>query len=230
MPDFTLPGDPPLSVTLRRSARARRYSLRVSRLDGRVTLTLPMGAPQAEAVAFLRAREDWVRGHLARQPDLHRIDLGSRIPVAGQTRVLARAPDGPPRLDGGHLFVSPRARAVGAQAEAVLKDEARARLSDTAHRAAQALGRRVTGLTLKDTRSRWGSCSAQGRLMFSWRLILAPPEVLDYVAIHEAAHLVEMNHSTAFWTQVARLCPDYPRHRDWLRLHGADLHRYRFRD
>lgn len=230
MPEITLPGEPPVAVSLRRSARARRFSLRVSRLDGRVTLTLPMGAPQAEALAFLQARAGWVRGHLARQPDLHRVELGSVLPVAGQPRRVGRAMDGPPRLDGAQLLVGPRARAIGPQAEAVLREEARARLTDAALRAARVYGRTVTGITLKDTRSRWGSCSAQGRLMFSWRLVLAPSEVLDYVAIHEAAHLVEMNHSRAFWAQVARLCPDYAAHRDWLRVHGAGLHRFRFRD
>ncbi len=90
------------------------------------------------------------------------------------------------------------------------------------------LGRGYRSLTLRDTRSRWGSCSAAGGLMFSWRLILAPPEILDYVAAHEVAHLAEMNHSPAFWRVVAGLCPDYARHRAWLRKHGQTLHAYDF--
>jgi hypothetical protein len=88
----------------------------------------------------------------------------------------------------------------------------------------------VARITLRDTRSRWGSCTADGALMYSWRLILAPPSVLDYVAAHEAAHLVEMNHSARFWALVERLCPDWQAERAWLRREGAALQAWRFRD
>jgi predicted metal-dependent hydrolase len=88
-------------------------------------------------------------------------------------------------------------------------------------RHAAALGRQPRALSLRDTRSRWGSCTHDGRLMFSWRLAMAPPEVLDYVAAHEVAHLAHMDHSPAFWAATARLMPDYARHRAWLRAHGA---------
>jgi hypothetical protein len=90
------------------------------------------------------------------------------------------------------------------------------------------LGRPYTRITLRDTRSRWGSCASSGALSYSWRLIMAPPEVLDYVAAHEVAHLAEMNHSAAYWAGVARLLPGYEAPRQWLRAHGAGLHRYRF--
>jgi predicted metal-dependent hydrolase len=121
-------------------------------------------------------------------------------------------------------------RAVPAAVAGVLKALARDRLTEASDRHAAALGRRYTRLTLRDTRSRWGSCSSAGALMYSWRLILAPPEVLDYVAAHEVAHLAQMNHSPAFWAEVARLCPSYPTHRTWLRRSGDTLHRYRFSD
>jgi predicted metal-dependent hydrolase len=83
-------------------------------------------------------------------------------------------------------------------------------------------------ITLRDTRSRWGSCTAAGNLMFSWRLAMAPPEILEYVAAHEVAHLREMNHGAGFWTLVAELTPDYDARRRWLHAHGPALHRYRF--
>jgi predicted metal-dependent hydrolase len=86
----------------------------------------------------------------------------------------------------------------------------------------------VTQISLRDTRSRWGSCSAEGRLMYSWRLIMAPPSVLDYVAAHEVAHLVQMNHSEAFWAVVQGLYPGWQRQRDWLRHQGGALHVWDF--
>ena len=87
----------------------------------------------------------------------------------------------------------------------------------------------MTGIALRDTRSRWGSCTAQGRLMFSWRLAMAPDGVLDYVAAHEVAHLAHMNHAPAFWAEVGRLMPDWTARRDWLRRNGAALQAWQFR-
>ncbi|MEJ2016123.1 MAG: M48 family metallopeptidase [Limibacillus sp.] len=107
-----------------------------------------------------------------------------------------------------------------------LKAEAKSELVWRAREMAARLERKVTRVTVRDTRSRWGSCSHQGALSFSWRLILAPEEILDYLVAHEVAHLVEMNHAPAFWRQVARLQPDHKRARAWLKREGASLWRY----
>jgi predicted metal-dependent hydrolase len=93
---------------------------------------------------------------------------------------------------------------------------------------ARRLGRAPRGISLRDPRARWGSCSADGNLMFSWRLALAPSAVLDYVVAHEVAHLAELNHSSRFWAEVGRLCPGYEAQRVWLRRHGPDLHAFDF--
>lgn len=112
--------------------------------------------------------------------------------------------------------------------QAALKCLARDRLAEATDRHAASIGRQVRRITLRDTRSRWGSCTSEGNLMFSWRLILAPPEVLDYVAAHEVAHLVHMDHSRAFWAQVERLFPPHEPARAWLKREGTGLHRWRF--
>jgi len=117
-----------------------------------------------------------------------------------------------------------------ARLKAFLKLQARGRLQVACEFYAERLGRGFGKITLRDTRSRWGSCSANGDLMFSWRLIMAPPEVLDYVAAHEVAHLVEMNHSAAYWDVVRGIYPDYEAPRCWLKANGGLLHRYRFDD
>ena len=223
---MALPGSPDVEVRLRWSAQARRLSLRVSRMDGRVTLSVPPGISLGTAEAFLKRKAGWVRGHLAAQPPAERPELGTLVPVEGRVRRIA-AVQGRPRLVGDALEVNP-SREVAPQVAAVLKALARDRLAAACDAHAARLNRRYTALVLRDPRTRWGSCSSGGRLMFSWRLVMAPPEVLDYVAAHEVAHLVEMNHSAAFWAQVARICPDHARHRAWLRDQGADLHRMRF--
>jgi len=172
-------GNPPIEVALRRSARAKRLSLRVSRLDGRVTLTIPQYGSEKEAMGFLRERESWLRGHIDSVAPVKEIAIGGQVPIAGH--------DVPIR-------------------------EGYARLS------------------IRDTRSRWGSCSSQAVLMYSWRLVMAPEDVLNYVAAHECAHLVEMNHSQAFWDVVGGVMPDYAVHRRWLRENGDTLHRVSFDD
>lgn len=221
-----LPGSPEVEVRLRWSAQARRLSLRVSRMDGRVTLSVPPGISLGTAEAFLKRKAGWVRGHLAAQPALELPVLGGLVPVEGRPRRIAPIA-GRARLTGDAIEVNP-ARAVAPQVAAVLKTLARDRLAAACDAHAARLGRSYTALVLRDPRSRWGSCSSTGRLMFSWRLVMAPPEVLDYVAAHEVAHLVEMNHSAAFWAHVVRICPDHARHRSWLRDRGAELHRLRF--
>jgi len=220
--ELTLAGEPPIGVALRRSARARRLSLRVSRLDGRVTLTVPRFVPEAEAMAFARSKERWLRAQLGEVQGIEVVGDGTVLPVEGVPTDIALRP-GRARFDGARLTA-----ASGTAVAAWLKARARDRLAAAVDRHADALGRRPTAMSLRDTRSRWGSCSAEGRLMFSWRLVLAPPPVLDYVAAHEVAHLRRMDHSAAFWAVVEGLCPGFREERAWLRRDGASLHRWRF--
>ena len=128
------------------------------------------------------------------------------------------------------LLVPDDPEKLGPRLAAYLRALARDRLAAASDRHAAALRRPYRKITLRDTRSRWGSCTAQGDLMYSWRLVMAPPEVLDYVAAHEVAHLAQMNHSPAFWAVVERLYGDWRPARRWLQVEGASLHRYRFGD
>lgn len=226
-----LPGDPPISLHLKPSARARRLSLRVSRLDGKVTLTLPRGASRRHALNFANDQVGWIRRQLENQTDHIRPMPGQSIPFLGVERPIIAAKLRAPRLtDAGIEVPKHDPDRTPARLMGFLKTEARAALSEAASRHASALGHPHGRITLRDTRSRWGSCSSAGDLMFSWRLIMAPPEVLNYVAAHEVAHLEEMNHSRAFWSLVEQLCPDYRAPRDWLHDNAPALHGYRFRD
>ena len=223
----TLAGNPPINVTLRNSTRAKRLSLRVSRLDGRVTLTMPHRTPPREGIAFLEAKEPWLRGHLDQLSPVQEATTGGTVLFRGRTCLIDATRSGRPFVTDDRIIVRAD-KPAGPQIKALLRHEARNALAGASDRYAALLGRRYTRLTIRDTRSRWGSCTSQGALMYSWRLIMAPPAVLDYVAAHEVAHLVEMNHSGAFWQVVARLRPAYQTHRQWLRDKGDLLHRISF--
>ena len=229
-----LSGDPAIAVSVRRSARARRLSLRISRADGTVTLTLPKGTPLHEGMAFAADREAWLRRHLAEigagRQDRPALGFGMAIPLRGRPVTLVSGPVRRPVAEGETLVLPGGEERIGPRVQAYLKATARDALAEAADRHAARLGRGYGRLTLRDTRGRWGSCSSRGDLMFSWRLIMAPDPVLDYVAAHEVAHLVEMNHAPAFWTVVARLCPGYEAPRGWLRTHGSSLHALRLTD
>lgn len=230
MGQHLLPGNPPVELTLRRSPRARRISLRVSGLDGLVTLTLPRGVTEREALDFAHSKGDWLRAQLQDRPGQVAVGWGAVIPVEGQDLRIVPGEGRRVLADGDMLCVPGPQGSVAPRLQAFLKTLARDRLAVASDRYAGAIGRSYTRITLRDTRSRWGSCTAAGGLMYSWRLILAPPEVLDYVAAHEVAHLQEMNHSAAFWNLVQDMLPDYREPRAWLRKNGADLHRFRFGD
>jgi predicted metal-dependent hydrolase len=227
-----LPGSPPVEVHLKRSARARRFSLRVSRLDGKVTLSIPLRAREGEALAFLKGQEGWLRQTLQGMPDsiVQPVGFGSMVPVEGRDLQVGPGTGRSIRVEGDQILVPGDPASAGARLAAWLKVLARDRLARASTHYAGLVDRPYATLALRDTRSRWGSCSPDGRLMYSWRLIMAPPAVLDYVAAHEVAHLVEMNHSTAYWTVVSRICPGWQAQRAWLHQNGQTLHRLRFQD
>ncbi len=225
-----LPGDDEVALILRRSARVRRFSLRVSRLDGRVTLSMPAHARESEALAFAAAQADWIRRMQSGAVAATRVGFGTALPVEGRLLTLTPGAVRAPLVDGDRLILPDGADRAAARALAWLRLLARARLQAASDGYAARIGRNHAGLTLRDTRSRWGSCAHDGRLMYSWRLIMAPPAVLDYVAAHEVAHLAEMNHSPAFWAVVRDLMPGYEVHRRWLKREGNRLQAYLFTD
>jgi predicted metal-dependent hydrolase len=228
MKDPVLPGNPPIPLTLRRSARARRISLRISQLDGRVTLTMPKRLPEREALDFAETKQDWIRKHLAERGEDVIVAPGAELPLGGKVLRIAAGQGRGVRIGDQEIIVPGAPESIGTRLAAHLREVARDRLAAACDDYAARLGRPYSRLTLRDTRSRWGSCTSDGGLMFSWRLIMTPPEVLDYVAAHEVAHLAQMNHSPAFWAEVTRIYGDYAAPRQWLRDHGGGLHRYKF--
>lgn len=220
-------GDIPVRV--RRSDRARRMTLRVARAGGEVVLTLPRRVSVQDALAFAKSRAEWLRRVRAQMPPRQIVAHGAMIPIEGQDRLITPADIRRAALQGGALLV-PRQRPAGAVVAGWLRHLAQKRLAVACDRYAAMLGRQFRAISLRDTRSRWGSCTAEGRLMFSWRLAMAPPAVLDYVAAHEVAHLRHMDHSAEFWAATEALMPDYATHRAWLRQQGHMLLAWQFRE
>lgn len=219
-------GAPPISIAVRRRANARRLTLRISP-KGPV-LTIPKRASLKDARDFAIRKESWVRDRLLAQPARRNLAEGGEILIEGQPRRIIQGTGRRCNLTGDSLAVPGTPDTHPARIKAFLKERARATLLAACEKYAGELGRPFSKITLRDTRSRWGSCTSTGGLMFSWRLIMAPPDVLDYVAAHEVAHLVEMNHSDRFWRIVSDLDPDWQQSRDWLKRHGGMLHAYDF--
>ncbi len=219
-------------IVLRRRPTARRLTLRVSSATGEVVMTLPARTSLATAQTFALGHGGWIAARLARMPVRVAFAVGSILPLRGiDHRIVHRGETG-----GLTRIESQDGEAVISVACALphlprrvadfLEREARRDLAEAVRLYTEKLGQAPKRITVRDTRSRWGSCTARGELNFSWRLILAPPLVLDYLVAHEMAHLREMNHSARFWTLVGSLCPHVEEAERWLKRNGAGLHRF----
>jgi predicted metal-dependent hydrolase len=193
-----------------------------------VEVVAPPRASQREIAKFVERNGAWVDQARARRPVHSPFVAGATIPFRGEPHVveLTGKLRGTIERAEGTIRVPSLAEHLPRRLRQYLIAEARAAIAESLADHAEALGRTFPPVTLRDTTSRWGSCSAKGHLSFSWRLILAPPDVLDYVVAHEAAHLVHMNHGPDFWALCRQLAPHTDTARAWLKAHGAGLHRY----
>lgn len=217
-----------VQVRLEVNTRARRVLLRVDPKQREGVAVAPRSRDLQAAAAFARERADWLDAQMSHLPLPRPLADGAVVPLRGMPcRLSLGGPGRTARLSVGEETVLSAPGDPDTFAQRIVRYLRKAALSDlgdAVDRHCATLGVAARRVSVKDTRSRWGSCTADGRLAFSWRLVLAPPEVLDYVAAHECAHLLEMNHSERFWGHVARCRPDWKVQRDWLRQHGASLH------
>jgi predicted metal-dependent hydrolase len=220
-------------VQLRRHRQARRYTLRIDSATRDVVLTIPPRGSLKEARDFAQTHGGWIAARLKRLPEAAPFAHGIEVPLRGvmhrivhrrgqRGTVWTEIDDRGNRL----LCVAGEPPHLDRRIADFLKREARRDLEAASQRHADSLRVKVKRVSIRDQSSRWGSCSSTGVLSYSWRLILAPPFVLDYLAAHEVAHLVELNHSPRFWRLVNKLYPGFERAKAWLDRHGTDLHRY----
>ncbi len=217
-------------LTIKENSRATRLTLRIEPGGRALRLTVPTGLPQREVTDFLDRHRSWLTAKMARFSGESLLEEGGMLFLRGVAHRIARTgrlrgiteavvEDGEPVLK-----VSGAPEHLSRRIADFLKKEARLDLERLATAHAKNLGRRITSLTLRDTRSRWGSCAVDGALSFSWRIVMAPPYVIDYLAAHEVAHLEQMNHGPDFWSLCERLCPMTREARHWLKRNGTLLH------
>lgn len=219
-------------VTLKLNPRARRLIVKVHPSTGEVTVVAPSRRSLSHAMEFARKESEWIARRLAHVPEPVPLGLGRRIPLRGEEHVIRygeanRRPVWIEHEDDERIIrVNGRAEHAARRVLDFLKKEARAVLNARALHYSDVLGVKPRRITLRDTATRWGSCSSCRSLSFSWRLILAPSFVLDYVVAHEVAHLREMNHGPRFWRLVGELVANVEKPQAWLSEHGVMLHRY----
>jgi predicted metal-dependent hydrolase len=215
----------PVRLAWRRSTRARRVSLRVDPSDGSVVITLPPKAGTKTAMTLLQTHLDWISDRIAVLPQAISFADGASVPIGGQPHRIRHLPQarGGAWLADGELHVTGAAEFLPRRVGDFLRAEAGRRLAALVTDKAAKAELRPRRLTVKDTTSRWGSCAPDGSLAFSWRLVMAPGFVQDYVAAHEVAHLRHMNHRRPFWALVDELTPHTATAIPWLKREGPAL-------
>jgi len=221
----------PSYITLRRSTRARRLALRLDPKDRTFHLIIPTGMSLKRAQRFAEEHDGWMLDKLSELPEPVPFSEGTDIPVLGQNRRIHVFYD--PDLRGTRidlkykeLIVTTNLEDPSKRIERYLKKIVKAELTALSDKKAALIDKVVNSVSTRDTKSRWGSCSSSGNLSFSWRLIFAPYEALDYVVAHEVAHLKHLDHSTAFWNQCRDLSNDFLEGEYWMRENGHELMRY----
>ena len=217
----------PTPVLWRRSARARRVGLRIDTRSAAVVIILPTRSGRAAGLRLLTTHASWVEDKLAALPPVLVFADGAAVPLDGAPHLIRHVPGarGGAWVEGAEIQVAGQAAFLQRRVADLLRQEARRRLGAEVARTATTMELQPARLAIRDTRSRWGSCTAAGVVMFNWRLVMAPPYVQRYVVVHELAHLRHMNHGPEFWALVRRFAPAMDDCVAWLKRHGASLMR-----
>ena len=225
-----------LPLTIREDRRSKRITLRIEPGGRALRLSVPTGLPEDDIERFLRRNHGWLSARIDGLPKPNVVEDGGVIPIRDLPHRIrrtgkARGITATDEIDGENvLLVGGAPQHLKRRVADYLKKQADEDLRSAVARHAAHLGRQATAIRLKDTRSRWGSCSSDGRLSFSWRIVMAPSFVLDYLAAHEVAHLREMNHGPRFWSLCRTLCSRTDDAKSWLKKNGSALHAIDFRE
>lgn len=228
-----LKSDPYLGdhIVIRRSSRARRLALKLDPQARVFHLVIPPRVSMKRAYAFAEENESWMQEQLAELGTPIYFEHGTTIPIFGQDVTIKINHDDSIKrtlitLEDGTLFVNTNLDDAGPRIKRYLKKLVKDEITILAHEKAKKIGKKINAIYVRDTKTRWGSCSEDGNLNFSWRLIFAPYEALDYVVGHEVAHLKHLDHSKAFWSVCRKLSNDFVEGKYWMQANGSELMRY----
>lgn len=222
----------PLKVV--ENERARRLTMRLEPGGRGIRITVPPGMAVREIDRFIARNQGWLEQKLANAPDRPQVRPGIKIPLRGKPHLIVHEPERRGAVHVGEdergplLIVAGDRRHLARRISDFLKREAKRDIEALVDHHTQAVGRRAKAIRFKDTSSRWGSCTSDGVLSFSWRIMMAPPPVINYLVAHEVAHLKEMNHGPKFWKLCNELCPDTDRCKSWLKRNGSALQAIQF--
>jgi len=221
-------GFPEVQVFVKKSKKAKRVSLRVSGANGNVFLIVPVRVSMQDAENFACEKVGWIRKQLVSKVEKTSVQHGTILPIGGVPHKVIAGYGKKIIFKDRTIIVPFKRKSFNSGLKAFLIELARQRFCERTDYYTKLIGKEYSRIEIRDTKSRWGSCSAEGNISYSWRLILAPNSVLDYLVVHEVSHLVEMNHSINFWNHVETLMPNYKEFRSWLKLNGERLHSYQF--
>lgn len=210
------------------SARAKRLTLRIDEQARLPVLTVPRRCSEKRALEFVESHRDWITNMLARLPQSKKIADTALISFFGQNLTVCHRPEqrAGVYIENHQLIVCGSKEFIHRRVIDFLKKQAHDRLFELSNAKAKLIGCHVNSVCIKDTKSRWGSCSSKSNINYNWRIVLAPAYVINYLISHEVAHLAHQDHSAAFWDCVASLCPDYKEGRRWLKVKGRELYQY----
>lgn len=218
-------------LQLKISPRAKRIALRLDTAGRKMNLVVPKRFSMARALDFAAQHKGWINEKLGELPQIVALEDGSIIPVLGRDRTLNISYDSASKrtsitLEDNDIIISTNLDDPSPRLKRFLKKEAEETMANLAEEKAASIGVNISAFQIRDTKSRWGSCSPEGKIMLSWRLIFAPWDAMDYVVAHEVAHLVHMNHGREFWKLCESLSDNYKTGKTWMRSNGHELMRY----
>jgi predicted metal-dependent hydrolase len=222
-----------LPLRIAENPRARRLTLRIKPGNKGLSVTTPVGISMLEVERFLYRNKAWLEERLEKVPERPQVRPGIKIPIRGVNHEIAHEPgrgvtEAARSEDGAQLIVRGERIHLPRRVADFLKKEAKAEIGMLVEKHTATIGKPAKSIRYKDTVSRWGSCSSEGNLSFSWRIMMAPKPVINYLVAHEVAHLVHMNHSKDFWALCEELCPDTDRCKAWLKKNGSALQAIEF--
>ena len=222
-----------LPLRIAENPRARRLTLRIKPGNKGLSVTTPVGISMLEVERFLYRNREWLEERLEKIPERPQVRPGIRIPIRGVNHEIVHVPgrgvtETVRTEDGAQLIVRGERIHLPRRIADFLKKEAKAEIGLLVEKHTETIGRKAKSIRYKDTVSRWGSCSSEGNLSFSWRIMMAPKPIINYLVAHEVAHLVHMNHGKDFWALCEELCPDTDRCKAWLKKNGSALQTIEF--